>query len=144
MSNRTVRVNELVQREISDILRKRYQSEAVAITISEVRVSPDLRDARVFVSVVGSEETAEAKLRWLRSKAAEFCWKSEHVEGTDIYHRLSELHAEVECVQRPKDRNGRLHRDEGISSKRHHRMGVDRHTPQLRTQSNRLSPVIEQ
>lgn len=71
MSNRTVRVNELVQREISDILRKRYQSEAVAITISEVRVSPDLRDARVFVAVVGDTEQAEAKLRWLRSKAGE-------------------------------------------------------------------------
>ena len=71
MSNRTVRVNELVQREISDILRKRYQSEAVAVTITEVRVSPDLRDARVFVSVVGDVDTAEAKLRWLRSKAAE-------------------------------------------------------------------------
>lgn len=71
MSNRTVRVNELVQREISDILRKRYQSEAVAITIAEVRVSPDLRDARVFVAVVGDEEEAEEKLRWLRSKAVE-------------------------------------------------------------------------
>ena len=71
MSNRTVRVNELVQREISDILRKRYQSEAVAVSITEVRVSPDLRDARVFVSVVGSEELAEQKLRWLRSKAHE-------------------------------------------------------------------------
>ncbi len=71
MSNRTVRVNELVQREISDILRKRYQSEAVAITISEVRVSPDLRDARVFVSVVGDEDMADEKLRWLKSKAGE-------------------------------------------------------------------------
>ena len=71
MSNRTVRVNELIQREISDILRKRYQSEAVAVTITEVRVSPDLRDARVFVSVIGSEELADEKLRWLRSRAAE-------------------------------------------------------------------------
>jgi|SRR5688572_10859864 ribosome-binding factor A len=71
MSNRTVRVNELVQREISDILRKRYQSETVTMTITEVRVSPDLRDARVFVSVVGDETFAEQKLRWLRSKASE-------------------------------------------------------------------------
>jgi ribosome-binding factor A len=69
VSNRTVRVNELVQREISEILRKHYQSEAVAVTITEVRVSPDLRDARVFVSVVGDEEFAEEKLRWLRSQA---------------------------------------------------------------------------
>lgn len=71
MSNRTLRVNELVQREISDILRKRYQTEAVALTITEVRVAPDLRDARVFVSVIGSDEVAEAKLAWLRSKAVE-------------------------------------------------------------------------
>ena len=71
MSNRTVRVNELLQREISDILRKHYQTEAVAVTITEVRVAPDLRDARVFVSVVGDEEMAEAKLKWLRSKAHE-------------------------------------------------------------------------
>lgn len=71
MSNRTVRVNELVQRELSDILRKRYQSESVAITITEVRVSPDLRDARVFVSVLGNADEAAAKLRWLRSKSGE-------------------------------------------------------------------------
>jgi len=71
MSNRTLRVNELVQREISDILRKRYQSEAVAITIAEVRVAPDLRDARVFVSIVGDETTVEEKLRWLRARAPE-------------------------------------------------------------------------
>src|SRR5882757_1951268 len=71
MSNRTVRVNELVQRELSAILRQHYQSETVALTITEVRVSPDLRDARVFVSVVGDEEAAVQKLRWLRSKATE-------------------------------------------------------------------------
>lgn len=66
MSNRTLRVNELIQRELSDILRKRYQSEAVTLTITEIRVAPDLRDARVFVSVVGSEEERDAKMRWLR------------------------------------------------------------------------------
>ena len=69
MSNRTVRVNELVQRELSAILRQRYQSETVAVTITEVRVAPDLRDARVFISVVGDEELAQQKLRWIRAKA---------------------------------------------------------------------------
>ncbi|MDB6092858.1 MAG: ribosome-binding factor [Verrucomicrobia bacterium] len=69
MSNRTLRVNELIQREISAILRQRYQSEAVAITVSEIRVSPDLRDARVFVSIVGDDDSVEKKLRWLRNQA---------------------------------------------------------------------------
>ena len=70
MSNRTVRINELVQREISDILRQRFQSEAVALTITEVRVAPDLRDARVFVSILGDDDFAKEKLRWLRRKAS--------------------------------------------------------------------------
>jgi len=70
MSNRTVRINELVRREISDILRRKYQSEAVALTITEVRVAPDLRDARVFVAVVGDETLAEEKLSWLKSQAS--------------------------------------------------------------------------
>ncbi len=69
MSNRTLRVNELIQREISAILRQRHQSEAVAITITEVRVAPDLRDARVFVSIVGDADSIEKKLRWLRAQS---------------------------------------------------------------------------
>jgi len=72
MSNRTLRVNELLQRELSDILRKHHQSEAVAVTITEIRVAPDLRDARVFVSVLGDEEELERKLRWLRAHSKEF------------------------------------------------------------------------
>ena len=66
MSNRTIRVNELIQRELGDILHRRYQSETVAITITEVRVAPDLRDARLFVSVIGSDEVVKEKLRWLK------------------------------------------------------------------------------
>jgi len=69
MSNRTVRINELLQRELSDILRKKYQAESVAMTITEVRVAPDLRDAIVFVSIVGDETYAEESLRWLRKQA---------------------------------------------------------------------------
>jgi ribosome-binding factor A len=69
MSNRILRINELVQRELSDILRRHYQSESVAMTVTSVRVAPDLRDARVFVSVVGDEDAAEERLRWLRRQA---------------------------------------------------------------------------
>ena len=65
MSNRTIRVNELIQRELNDILHRRYQSETVAITITEVRVAPDLRDARLFVSILGNDGVVKEKLRWL-------------------------------------------------------------------------------
>jgi ribosome-binding factor A len=65
VSNRTIRVNELIQRELSDILHRRYQSETVAITITEVRVAPDLRDARLFISIIGNDAMVKQKLRWL-------------------------------------------------------------------------------
>ncbi len=71
MSNRIVRINELVQREISDILRQRHAAEAVGITISEVRVSPDLRDGRVFVAILGDPETVAERYRWLKGRAVE-------------------------------------------------------------------------
>lgn len=71
MSNRTLRVNELIQREMSAILHQKHQSESVTITITEVRTAPDLRDARVFVSIVGNEEEQEKKLRWLRAQSRE-------------------------------------------------------------------------
>jgi ribosome-binding factor A len=69
MSARTVRVNELIQRELNDILRQRYQSEALAITVTEVRVSPDLREGRVFVSILGDPEEVGRRFRWLRRHA---------------------------------------------------------------------------
>jgi ribosome-binding factor A len=71
MSNRTVRINELLQRELSDILRKKYQAESVALTITEVRVAPDLRDAIVFVSIVGDEAYVEERMRWLKKQATD-------------------------------------------------------------------------
>jgi len=71
MSNRTLRVSELMQREISAYLHTRHQGEAVRITITAVKVSPDLREGRVFYSVVGSPEEAEACGRWLVERTGE-------------------------------------------------------------------------
>jgi ribosome-binding factor A len=67
MSNRTLRVNELIQRELSDILRKRHQAEATPITITGVDTAPDLRECRVHVAVAGPPEETARKLRWLKT-----------------------------------------------------------------------------
>lgn len=56
MSNRKVRVGELVKREISDILHTRFQSSAVLITITNVDVSPDNKNALIFYSVIETKE----------------------------------------------------------------------------------------
>lgn len=69
MSNRILRVNELIQRELGDILRKRYQTEAVMITITGVQVAPDLQEGKAFVAIVGTPDQIQERLRWLRNQA---------------------------------------------------------------------------
>ncbi len=69
MSNRTIRVNELIQRELNDILRRHYQTESISITVTEVRISTDLRDGKVFVAIIGDEEFVLRRMAWLRRQA---------------------------------------------------------------------------
>lgn len=64
-SNRLLRVNELLQREISAHLRRKHGGEAVAITITSVEITGDLREAKVFYSVLGAVAGAAAAGKWL-------------------------------------------------------------------------------
>ena len=56
MSNRTIRVGELLLRELSLALHSRWRTESVGITFTSVDVSPDLRKATVFYSAIGGRE----------------------------------------------------------------------------------------
>jgi ribosome-binding factor A len=80
MSNRTLRINELIQREISAYLHTRYQGEAVRITITSVAVSPDLHEGRVFYSVLGGRPAEEECGRWLEEKSGEI----RHIVGRAV------------------------------------------------------------
>ena len=71
MSNRLIRVNELLQREISAYLHQRYSSESVAITITGVQITGDLREAKIYYSVLGEEADATRDGKWLRGKRDE-------------------------------------------------------------------------
>jgi ribosome-binding factor A len=53
MKHRLLRVNELVKRELSRIVTRDLQFDDVLVTINQVNVTPDLRNAHVFVSVLG-------------------------------------------------------------------------------------------
>lgn len=71
MAKRKIRVDVLLRREISLLLHTDYKSEGVYTTISEVDVSPDLRQARVFYSVLGGEVREKAAEKFFRQKASE-------------------------------------------------------------------------
>ena len=65
-SRRLQRVSELLKREVSELIRRELAVEEVGLlTINEVKVSPDIKSATVYVSFVGNRSqrgVAEAKL----------------------------------------------------------------------------------
>lgn len=67
MSRRIARLNDAFRDEISDLLRRQAKDPRLAgfITITRVEVSADLSHAKVFVSVMGTEEEHEQALRGL-------------------------------------------------------------------------------
>jgi ribosome-binding factor A len=54
MKHRQLRVNELVKRELSGIIAREVTFEDALVTIHHVNVTADLKNAHVFVSVLGS------------------------------------------------------------------------------------------
>ena len=53
MSRRMDRVNELLKREISSVVQRDFEFDGSLVTVNAVEVSQDLKDARVFVGVLG-------------------------------------------------------------------------------------------
>lgn len=70
MTRRTRQVGELLREELTDIIRRDVKDPRVGfMSITQVEVPTDLRSARVFVSVLGTEEERSATLTALRSAA---------------------------------------------------------------------------
>jgi len=54
MKHRLLRVNELLKRELSSLLVREMNFENVLVTVNQVDVTPDLKSAHVYISVLGS------------------------------------------------------------------------------------------
>lgn len=66
-SHRMLRVRELLKREIGEILRRELPvAQAGLITVNDVDLSGDLRNAKVFVSFLGSSEQQRTGLALLQ------------------------------------------------------------------------------
>ena len=64
MKHRMLRVNEVVKRELSGIIAREMTFEGALVSINHVDVTPDLKNAHVFVSVLGTQarESVMSKL----------------------------------------------------------------------------------
>ena len=61
------RVNEAVREVLSDAVKLLKDPRVGFVTVTDVRTSPDLRHAKVFVSVLGSEQERAATMDGLAS-----------------------------------------------------------------------------
>lgn len=67
-SRRSLRVGDLIRNEISSMLVKGLKDPRIGfVTVTRVEVADDLRQAKVFFSVVGSGEDSERALSGLSS-----------------------------------------------------------------------------
>jgi ribosome-binding factor A len=67
VSQRTERIDELLRQEIGDLIAREIADPAVGFaTVTDVETSPDLRHAKVWVSVIGQPEAREASVQALQ------------------------------------------------------------------------------
>jgi ribosome-binding factor A len=67
MSDRMRRVNEAVRQVLSEAVGELKDPRIGFVTVTGVKTSPDLRHARVYVSVFGSEDEREESLAGLEA-----------------------------------------------------------------------------
>ncbi len=68
MERRRLRLSHLLRSELSLLLQRKVKDPRLAglISVTDVELTPDLREAKVFISVLGSEEEGEKVMQGLQ------------------------------------------------------------------------------
>ena len=71
MKHRLERVNEVIKRELSDLILRRCHFDAVLVTVQQVDIAPNLKHAHVYVCAIGAtaeQHQAMAQLHKVRTE----------------------------------------------------------------------------
>jgi ribosome-binding factor A len=71
MTNRLARVRELILRELASIILRDYTFPNVLVTVNDVDITPDLKQAFVFVGILGPDHRAESIIEHLNRHRGE-------------------------------------------------------------------------
>lgn len=86
---RQARVNDLLRRQVGMILEREFRDQlSVLVTVTEVHTSPDLRHARVFVSVLADKPVQETTIHRLHQLTSEV---RQHLAGEVLLRYLPTL-----------------------------------------------------
>jgi ribosome-binding factor A len=116
------RVGDLVKREIAQIIEHELKDPGIGfVTLTGVKMSGDLRQARVFYSVLGDQESKEKsaaalgrargfvqreigrRLRLRYTPEITFCFDSSVERGAHIEELIQKVHSERERVDPESD-----------------------------------------
>ena len=62
MKHRLQRVNELIKRELGELIQRECQFPAQLVTVQQVDITPDLKQAHVYISIIGADADRHASM----------------------------------------------------------------------------------
>lgn len=68
MSQRLLRVRQLMMREMSDVIRREFDFGGALVTVNDIDLTPDLRQGHVFVSTLGAAGREKSIIDTLNQK----------------------------------------------------------------------------
>ncbi|WP_066320665.1 30S ribosome-binding factor RbfA [Bacillus sp. FJAT-29814] len=120
MSHRPNRVGEQMKKELTDIIGRKIKDPRIGfVTVTDVQVTGDLQQAKVYISVLGDDEQKENTLKGL-AKAKGFIRSEighrirlrktpeiifEFDESIDYGNRIETLLHELHTDDKPMERN---------------------------------------
>lgn len=66
--HRLDRVNEVIRRELGEMIRKEFVFDAQLVTIQQVDCTPDLKHAHIYLSVIGTDAQRDKALHELQHR----------------------------------------------------------------------------
>lgn len=91
MTRRAERVSNLIRQEISDLLKEHVNDPRLKslISVTKVSTSPDLRNSRIYISVLGDETEAQEALKGFKSATGYFRHELSHRLTTRVMPELT-------------------------------------------------------
>ena len=71
MKHRLERVNEVIKRELSELIIRHCRFDAVLVTVQQVDITPSLKSAHVYISVIGATAQQHQALAQLHKARTE-------------------------------------------------------------------------
>ncbi len=68
MKHRLERVNELIRRELGEIVNREMRFDSKLVTLQQVDITPDLKHAHIYISFIGDAEAQHSDMAKLHAK----------------------------------------------------------------------------